>query len=832
MERSSAIAFGRMVTSHGKTYVPLRAEVPEGGSVQVNARTTGGHPVPAKILSPWGHEEKVLVVPALLATLRASVLVRDARGALTSRGACMVRPSSAFFKSLVSQNRHGTEILWYEGIDEQPCGDATYVELERIYTDFETSDVLHGTIEFTGRDPETLMQPFEARMVDAFGRAINGARLVVNRDDLIPQSDGKYVRSARYSQTIAHTVRSFTLWVRHPSHHIPDGFLSLDAPTLAFYRNMDAGRRWSRADGRGYHNWYVEKQQVSALDLEMERHGQGLRNHSVSLLVDLDAAQPSGLEETLASLENQTQGNWELIGYGRSDCRERTHWYGRGWQGEKSNVLDAERLKLGIHVLTPADALMEAEGRHVGLVDAGDTLEPDALFKLCEALDDVREDPGRAPAMAYGDQDVRCHGGDSHSWYKLGFLKTDFDLDYLYATGGTGRPALVDRDILDIPAIAKRHAEGRAFDLELALAAVESGRPIRHVRQVLYHRLDAEGLTLGTETAPAAGTSEDERCRAVLEAHFARTGIDATIRPNQEAGAGRCVDYATVGEPLVSIIIPNKDSVPVLRRCLESIEAKSTYRRFEVIVVENNSTEPETFAYYETLKEEPRIRVIRFDGPFNFSAICNLGAREAKGGMLLFLNNDTEVIEPRWIELLLGPLMRGDVGLVGAHLLYPDGLLQHGGVIIQAEGPDHLELFVPPTYDAYQGLTRYHTHQSSAVTGACVMVPREVFEEVGCFDERLPIAYNDVQLCISIREAGYGVAYEPRAKLWHYESYSRGLDYDDWSKVARLVSEVGETMLRWTRLYAEGDPFYDHRLAYHNSYFTLGWSPSLHAVED
>ena len=335
-----------------------------------------------------------------------------------------------------------------------------------------------------------------------------------------------------------------------------------------------------------------------------------------------------------------------------------------------------------------------------------------------------------------------------------------------------------------------------------------------------------------TETTPARGTPEDAQCQEVLEAHFARSGISATVLPDKDAGAGRHVDYEPLGSPLVSVIIPNKDSVPVLRRCLDSITSKSTYPRYEIIVVENNSTEPETFAYYRSLEGDPRVRVIRYEGPFNFSAICNLGAREAKGEMLLFLNNDTEVIEPRWVELLLGPLTRGDAGAVGAHLLYPDELLQHGGVIIQAEGPLHLELFEPPSYDAYQGLTRFHTRQSTALTGACVMVARSVFSEIGGFDERLPIAYNDVQLCVDIRDAGYGVVYEPRARLWHYESYSRGLDYDDKLKETRLVAEIGETMLRWTELYTQGDPFYDHRYAYHNNYFTLGWSPSLYAVED
>ncbi len=824
MERSNAIAFGRLVTSRGKTYVPVGVVVPEGGSVRVNARTTGGHPVPAKLLTPWGHEERVLVVPALLATIRASVLVRDASGAVVDRGVYMVRPSASFLVTKLNHVRHGSELLWYEGLDEKPCGDATYVDLEHVYSDFEATDVLRGTIEFTGSDPDALKRPFELLLIDAYGRVIKGARFVMNRDALSRQSDGTYLREVRFAQAISRDVRSLTLWVRHPDHRIPDGFLSLDAPTLALHRNADIWKRDDRADGERYHEWYVINGRASALDLELERH-RPLKTQ-VSLLIDLHDFDPFGFEETLRSLENQTHGAWELIGYGDVASDGVNRWQGPQWQAEEGAV----ELALGLPPATPAEALSEATGAYVGVIGVGDTLEPDALHRLCEALDAA--DPAAPPAMAFADQDLRFDGDEGHGHFVDGFLKTEFDRDQLYTVGATGRPALVARECLGVDGIAAREATGLAFDLELALAAVEADRAIVHVPRVLYHGRAEQGKNLHTETAPALGSEADSQCQAVLESHLDRVSLAATVRADRNAGWGRIVDYEPVGEPLVSIIIPNKDSVPVLRRCLESIFAKSTYHHFEIIIVENNSTEPETFAFYGALEGMEQVRVIRYEGPFNFSAICNLGVREARGGHLLFLNNDTEVLEPRWLELLLGPLMRHEVGAVGARLLYPDTLIQHGGVLIQAEGPLHLELFEPPTYDSYEGLTRYHTRESTAVTGACLMVPRRVFDEVGGFDERLPLAYNDVQLCVSIRDAGYSIVYEPRATLHHYESYSRGLDFDDRAKEVRLVSEIGETMLRWTELYAKGDPFYDHRFGYHNNYFALGWRPSLHPEED
>ncbi len=822
-----AVRFSDLLSQGGKTYVLVRAWVPADGSIRVSARTTGGHPVPAKILAPWGHDERVLVVPALLATIRASVLVRDAAGEAVARGVTTIRPSLAFLSSALRERQCDARTLWHRGIDDAPCGRATFVDLERLYTDGSEVDVLHGSIEFTGIDPAIVSRGFSSTLIDAYGRPVSAKPLVIWRDELIELSDGSALRSIRYSKEIPHAQRSCTLWIKHDDHRVQDGFLSLDAPSLAWHRGLDQGRFWSRPDGDGYHDWYVHHDQPSALDLELARRRAGKDALHVSLLVDLSRASVAGLEETLRTLEDQAHGAWELLGYGGRGAKDCWRWRGPAWGDAMAGDAAGEAAGEAMPA-SPAEALERAKGELIGVVAAGDTLEPTVLGELAEAA------LAKDAAMAYCDQDLRAKGDGGHAYFLKGTLKTDFDRDLLYATGGTGRLALVRRDALGdarIAGIAARNCRGLAFELELALAAMEDGRGVAHVAKVLYHRAWEGGEIPASQTAPEVRGAEERDAEAALAAHLTRVGVEARIAPDVEAGGGRTVRYALAGNPLISIVIPNKDCVPFLVRCLTSIAELSTYRNFEIVIVENNSEDPLTFELYDAIGG-PRVRIARYEGPFNFSAIANLGAREAKGDILLFLNNDTEVLEPRWLELLAGPLQRPDVGAVGARLLYPDSLLQHGGAIVQAEGPLHIELFTPTTYPAYLALSRYHTHQLTAVTGACLATPRRIFEALGGFDERMPVTANDVQYCVSVREAGLGVVMEPRAVLRHFESLSRGLDFSDRAREIRLVAEIGETMRRWPTLYAKGDPYYDHRYAYHNNFYTLGWSPSLGAVED
>ncbi len=276
-----------------------------------------------------------------------------------------------------------------------------------------------------------------------------------------------------------------------------------------------------------------------------------------------------------------------------------------------------------------------------------------------------------------------------------------------------------------------------------------------------------------------------------------------------------------VGEPLVSILIPNKDHREDLKRCVDSIREKTTYVNYEILVLENNSTEEKTFRYYKELEQDPRIRVVRREGAFNYSAVNNLGAREAKGEQILLLNNDTEVISPDWIQEMLMYTQRQDVGAAGAKLYYPDGTIQHAGIgigITVAAG--HFFRGFPGESDGYHGRLKY-AQDVSAVTGACMMIPRKVYEEMGGLDESFSIMFNDVDLCLRIRQAGYLIVWTPWAELTHYESKSRGPDGDTPEKKRFFVRETNRFLRKWCKVLDAGDPYYNVNLTRQREDFSL-----------
>ena len=275
------------------------------------------------------------------------------------------------------------------------------------------------------------------------------------------------------------------------------------------------------------------------------------------------------------------------------------------------------------------------------------------------------------------------------------------------------------------------------------------------------------------------------------------------------------------GEPLVSILIPNKDHREDLKRCVDSVREKTDWNNYEIIVIENNSTDPATFRYYEELKKDPRIWIISREGAFNYSAVNNLGFREAKGEYILLLNNDTEVISGEWIREMLMYAQRPDVGAVGAKLYYPDGTIQHAGIgigIMIAAG--HYHRGFPGNSCGYFGRLSF-AQDVSAVTGACMMIPRHVWEEMNGLDESFSIVFNDIDLCLRIREAGYLIVWTPWAELTHYESKSRGPEGETPEKKRFFVRETNRFLRRWHTVLEAGDPYYNPNLSRLREDFSL-----------
>ena len=278
--------------------------------------------------------------------------------------------------------------------------------------------------------------------------------------------------------------------------------------------------------------------------------------------------------------------------------------------------------------------------------------------------------------------------------------------------------------------------------------------------------------------------------------------------------------YQWKEEPLLSIIIPNKDHVDDLKKCIESVENRSVYRNFEFVIVENNSIEEETFAYYKELEKRDNVTVLYYKGEFNYSRINNFGVAQAKGEYILLLNNDTEMIEPESIKEMLDVCMRPDVGIVGAKLLYEDNTIQHAGVIIGFGGiAGHAFIGQDKEDNGY--FSRILCVQDlSAVTAACLMVRKSVYDEVKGLDEDYRVAFNDIDFCLKVRREGYLVVYEPNVELYHYESKSRGYE-DTPEKQKRFLSEINYMKAHWSEILTKGDPYYNENFSLNTCNYTL-----------
>ena len=272
------------------------------------------------------------------------------------------------------------------------------------------------------------------------------------------------------------------------------------------------------------------------------------------------------------------------------------------------------------------------------------------------------------------------------------------------------------------------------------------------------------------------------------------------------------VKYPVQGSPLVSVIIPNKDEKDTLQACIRSIRENTSYKHYEILIVENNSTTDEIFEYYKQLSKEPDVRILHWNGVFNYSAINDFGAKNARGDYFLFLNNDITVITPDWMEEMLGVCQRREVGAVGVKLLYPDNTIQHAGCVVGMGGiAGHMFVDMPAERTGYLHKASL-LQDMSAVTAACMMVKRDAFEKAGGFTKELAVAFNDVDLCLKIRREGYLVVYDPYAKLYHMESKTRGLE-DSKDKVRRFQTEIEYMRSHWIQILKKGDPYYNKNLS-------------------
>lgn len=553
-----------------------------------------------------------------------------------------------------------------------------------------------------------------------------------------------------------------------------------------------------------YDEWF-NATKVTEEELERQRNTKFEFAPMISIIVATFNTKEEYLKEMIDSVRNQSYSNWQLC-IGDGSTNDSVEKYVKEHYGDDSRIV-FKKLEKNYGISGNMNGALElVTGDYVGLFDHDDLLTPDCLYEFVASMQEVHHD------CVYSDEDKL---NDKTKKLEDPHFKPDFSIDLLCSHNYITHFFVVNMDIVRKVGGMRSEYDG-SQDHDFIFRCVEQANSVHHVPKILYHwRMHPLSTAMDPESKMYCYTSG----KKAIESHFKRVGIDATVEmlPRPLYGMYHC-KYTVKDHPLVSILIPNYNHKDLLKGCIESLMNVNTYSNIEIVIVENNSTEQEIFDYYKELEETySNIKVIYYKGDFNYSKINNYGVKYTHGEYILFLNNDTKVIEPDSIEDMLGVCQREDVGAVGAKLLYEDDTVQHCGVVVGYHSYATAAFSLIDRNDfGYMGRPRV-SWDVSAVTAACLMTKREIFDEVGGFDEDFKVACNDVDLCLKIRSLNKWIVEDVFSVWYHYESKSRGLE-DTPEKQARFQSEIARFQKKWPEILKNGDPF-------HNPNFDLDKGP-------
>ena len=573
-----------------------------------------------------------------------------------------------------------------------------------------------------------------------------------------------------------------------------------------------------------------------------------------SILVPLYNTPDGFLRQMIDSVRNQTYKNWELCLADGSDedhkgvgdiCRE----YARDDKRIRYKKLDEN---LGISGNTNK-CLEMATGSYIGLFDHDDILHPCALYEymkvICNEVGGKAEDgilpdsfdaskPAGSPDAEVGGKadyiycDETTFKDDNIDNMVTLHFKPDFAIDNLRANNYICHFSVFSRELVDRTGLFRSEYDG-SQDHDLILRLTHNAKKIVHVPKILYYWRSHAGSVASDINAKSYAI---DAAKGAVAAHLKQCGFEGfKIESSRAFETIFRIRYKLTAKPLISILIPNKDHVSDLRRCIDSIIDKTSYDNYEIIVIENNSTDKETFGYYESLEKHPRIDVVQYreeiPSGFNYSKINNFGASCARGEYLVLLNNDTEVITRTWLEEMLMYAQRSDVGAVGCMLYYEDYSIQHAGIVLglgahRTAGHSHYGMNKENL--GYMGRLCY-AQNVSAVTGACLMTGKADFDSVGGLNEDLAVALNDVDYCLKLRRKGLLNVFTPFAELFHYESRSRGTDVTeaaDKEKAERYNKECELFKAIWKEELDKGDPYFNPNFSLDHSNFVLKGNPT------
>ena len=530
-----------------------------------------------------------------------------------------------------------------------------------------------------------------------------------------------------------------------------------------------------------------------------------------SILVPLYNTPEKFLTDMLDSVKYQTYENWELC---LADGSDHEHAY----VGEICKKYAKEDERIVYHVLdhnygisgNTNECLKLATGDYIGLFDHDDILHPATLFEYTKAINETGAD--------YIYCDEITFEGDSIDHMIVLHFKPDFAIDNLRGNNYICHFSAFSRELLDETGLFRSEYDG-SQDHDMILRLTTKAEKVCHVPKALYYWRShtasvAQDINAKTYAIDAAKRAVHDHIQAVY-------GMDAKVESTRAFPTIFRIRYPILEKPLISIVIPNKDHMEDLSRCVESIVNKSTYPNYEIIVVENNSETKEIFDYYKALEHNERIRIVKYEGDFNYSRINNFGVSFANGKYVLLLNNDMKIITREWMEELLMYAQRPDVAAVGGKLYYADNSIQHAGIVIglgahRAAGHTHYK--DDKMHLGYMGRLCY-AQDVTAVTGACLLVEKEQYDEVGGLDETFSVAFNDVDFCLKLRKAGYLNVFTPFCELFHYESKTRGMEEGE--KLKRFQNEVALFREKWKAELEAGDPYFNPNFSLDYSDYTI-----------
>lgn len=553
-----------------------------------------------------------------------------------------------------------------------------------------------------------------------------------------------------------------------------------------------------------YRTWIKKNETWGRQEIEKEIKGFKYKP-KISIITPVYNVDPKWLDKCISSVINQYYDNWELCLYDDASANDETINCLKKWEEASNPKVKVAYGRTNLHISAASnEALKMAEGEFVALLDNDDKLSPNALFEVVKLLNEHPE-----ADMIYSDEDKITTKGKRME----PFFKPDWSPDLFLSMMYTCHLGVYRKKIVDEIGGFREGYEG-SQDYDMILRFIERTAPERilHIPKVLYHWRKIPG---------SAAAEVDAKNYAFVAAkkaigdYLVRNNIKGEVEDGLFLGTYR-VKRAIIGNPKVSIIIPFRDQVDVLKKCISNILEKTDYKNYEVLLINNQSSEDQTLDYLRSLSGHKDIVQLSYNKPFNYSAINNFAADKAKGEYLLFLNNDTEVISSEWLTSMLEHTQRAEVGIAGAKLIYPNNTIQHAGVVIGLGGAaDHIYNGMPRTSPGYMGQLSV-IRNYSAVTAACMLTKKSLFEKIGGFDEEnLAVAFNDIDFCLKVRELGFLVVFTPYALLYHHEFLSRGSDIElaqkDEAARARIDSENNYMKEKWAS-YMENDPYYNKNL--------------------